>query len=62
MQEPKKGDSVRLRACEMILDRGIGRPNQAVQLDLSLTKSLEAMSVEELTEFRTKPVKLDPVA
>jgi hypothetical protein len=54
MKEPKDGDSVRLRAAELILDRGVGRPNQAVSLDLSLTKSLENMSIEELQEFRTK--------
>jgi hypothetical protein len=27
MREPKDGDSVRLRAAELILDRGVGRPN-----------------------------------
>lgn len=54
MRQPKDGDNIRLRACEMILDRGVGRPSQAVSLDLSLQKPLEAMSVEELQEFRTR--------
>jgi hypothetical protein len=54
MREPKDGDNVRLRACELILDRGVGRPNQSVALDLSLTKPIEAMTAEELREFRTK--------
>src|SRR5262249_11373171 len=52
--QPKEGDSVRLRACEMILDRGVGRPNQAVAFEMALTKPLEAMSTEELQEFRTR--------
>jgi hypothetical protein len=54
MREPKDGDNMRLRAAELILDRGVGRPNQAVSLDLSLTKPLEAMSIEELQEFRER--------
>jgi hypothetical protein len=54
MRQPKEGDNIRLRAAEMILDRGVGRPGQAVSLDVSLTKPLESMSVEELQEFRTR--------
>jgi hypothetical protein len=54
MRTPKDGDNVRLRAAELILDRGVGRPNQAVSLDLSLSKSLETMSLEELQDFRTR--------
>jgi hypothetical protein len=54
MREPKDGDNVRLRAAELILDRGVGKANQAISLDLSLTKPLETMSLEELQEFRTK--------
>ena len=54
MRAPKDGDSVRLKAAELILDRGVGRPGQSVQLDLSLTKSLETMSVAELKEFRER--------
>ena len=54
MREPKDGDNVRLRACELILDRGVGRPNQSVALDLNLTKPIETMTAEELREFRTK--------
>jgi hypothetical protein len=54
MREPKADDNVRLRAAELILDRGVGRPNQAVSLDLSLTKPLETMSVEELLDFRQR--------
>jgi hypothetical protein len=54
MRDPKDGDNVRLRAAELILDRGVGKPNQAVSLDLSLTKSLETMSLEELQDFRTR--------
>jgi hypothetical protein len=54
MREPKDGDNVRLRACELILDRGVGKPNQSVALDLSLTKSLETMDVEELRQFRER--------
>jgi hypothetical protein len=54
MREPKDGDNVRLRAAELILDRGVGRPNQAVSLDLSLTKPLETMSANELLEFRQR--------
>jgi hypothetical protein len=54
MREPKDGDSVRLKAAELILDRGVGRPGQSVQLDLSLTKSIETMSVAELKEFRER--------
>jgi hypothetical protein len=48
------GDNIRLRAAEMILDRGVGRPGQAVSLDVSLTKPLESMSVEELQQFRER--------
>jgi hypothetical protein len=54
MRQPKEGDNIRLRAAEMILDRGVGRPGQAVSLDVSLTKPLEAMSVEELQQFRER--------
>jgi hypothetical protein len=54
MREPKDGDNVRLRACEMILDRGLGKPNQAVALDVALKKPLENMSLEELTQFRER--------
>jgi hypothetical protein len=54
MREPKDGDNVRLRACEMILDRGLGRPNQAVALDVALKKPLENMSLDELQEFRER--------
>jgi hypothetical protein len=54
MRAPKDGDSVRLKAAELILDRGVGRPGQSVQLDLSLTKSLETMDVEELKQFRER--------
>jgi hypothetical protein len=54
MRQPKDGDSVRLRACEIILDRGVGRPNQAVALDIALTKPLETMSTEELQDFRAR--------
>jgi hypothetical protein len=54
MRQPKDGDNVRLRACELILDRGVGRPNQAVALDVTLGKSLETMTLDELREFRAK--------
>src|SRR6185312_11056653 len=54
MRQPKEGDNVRLRACEMILDRGVGRPNQAVALDIALTRPLETMSTEELQDFRAR--------
>jgi hypothetical protein len=54
MRAPKDGVAQRLRACEMILDRGVGRPSQAVSMDIALTKPLEAMSVDELQEFRAK--------
>jgi hypothetical protein len=54
MRAPKEGDTVRLRACELILDRGVGRPNQAVALDVTLGKSLETMTLDELREFRAK--------
>jgi hypothetical protein len=54
MREPKDGDNVRLRAAELILDRGVGRPNQAMSHDLSLTKPLETMSVDELLDFRQR--------
>jgi hypothetical protein len=54
MRQPRDGDNVRLRACELILDRGVGRPNQAVALDVTLGKSLETMTLDELREFRAK--------
>jgi len=54
MRQPKDGDAQRLRACEMTLDRGVGRPSQAVSMDIALNKPLEAMSVDELQEFRAK--------
>src|SRR5689334_20152716 len=54
MREPKEHVNVRLRVCEMILDRGVGRPNQAVALDVALTRPLETMSTEELQELRTR--------
>jgi hypothetical protein len=54
MRQPKEGDNHRLRACELILDRGVGRPSQAVSMDIALTRPLEEMSVEELRAFREK--------
>ena len=54
MREPKEGDAQCLRACEIILDRGVGRPSQAVSMDIALTRPLEEMSVEELRAFREK--------
>jgi hypothetical protein len=33
MREPKDGDNMRLLAAELILDRGVGRPGQAVSLE-----------------------------
>jgi hypothetical protein len=54
MRQPMEGDNVRLAAIKEILDRGVGRAAQAVSLDLSVNKPLEAMSREELIEFRNR--------
>jgi hypothetical protein len=54
MREGKRDDTVRLAAIREILDRGIGKPVAAVNLDVTLNKRLDEMSVEELQEFRVK--------
>jgi hypothetical protein len=54
MRQPQKDDTVRLAAINTILDRGIGRPNASVNLDLTLNRPLESMSREELLDFRQR--------
>jgi hypothetical protein len=54
--EATKSDAVRLQACREILDRGVGRAQQSLDLavDLSVNKRLDEMSVDELLEFKRK--------
>jgi hypothetical protein len=47
-------DSARVSAAVALLDRGFGRPAASVELDLTLHKSFETMSLEELQAFRQK--------
>jgi hypothetical protein len=47
-------DSARVSAAVALLDRGFGRPAASVELDLTLHKSFETMSLEELQAFREK--------
>jgi hypothetical protein len=51
-----KSDAIRLQACREILDRGVGRAQQSLDLavDLSVNKRLDEMSVDELLEFKRK--------
>jgi hypothetical protein len=53
-----KAEALKLQACREILDRGIGKASQSVDLavDLSVNKRLDEMTVEELQEFRAKYV------
>ena len=47
-------DSARIAAAVALLDRGFGRPAASVELELTLNKSFNAMSLEELQAFREK--------
>jgi hypothetical protein len=59
-----KSDAVRLAACREILDRGIGRAPQSVDLaiDLTVGKRLDEMSADELLEFKRKYLALTTAA
>lgn len=59
-----KAEAMKLAACREILDRGIGRAAQNVDLavDLSVNKRLDEMSAEELMEFRAKYVAVTTAA
>jgi hypothetical protein len=41
-------------AAVALLDRGFGKPAASVELDLTLHKSFETMTLEELQQFREK--------
>jgi hypothetical protein len=41
-----------------LLDRGFGRPAASVELELTLNKSFNAMSLEELQDLREKYAQL----
>jgi hypothetical protein len=43
-----KNESARITAASMLLDRGYGRPPQAVDMRVLLDKKLSELSVEEL--------------
>jgi hypothetical protein len=55
-----KSDSVRLTAAKEILDRGIGRPQQGldVSMEMTLTRRLDEMSVEELLAFKERYIAM----
>jgi hypothetical protein len=59
-----KAEAMRLAACKEILDRGIGKTPQSVDLavDLSVNKRLDEMTAEELMEFRAKYVAVTTAA
>jgi hypothetical protein len=59
-----KADSVRLTAAKEILDRGIGRPQQGldVSMEMTLTKRLDEMSVEELLAFKERYIAMTTAA
>jgi hypothetical protein len=57
-----KADSVRLTAAKEILDRGIGRPQQGLDVSMTLTKRLDEMSVEELLAFRERYIAMTTAA
>jgi hypothetical protein len=54
--EGTKAEQIRLAAVREMLDRGIGKPAQGVDLamDLSVNKKLNEMSAEELVEFKQR--------
>ncbi len=52
--ENKKIDPTRVAVIREILDRGVGKPVAAINLDLTLTKRLEEMSPDELLAFRER--------
>jgi hypothetical protein len=62
--EATKSDAVRLQACREILDRGIGRAPQSVDLaiDLTVGKRLDEMTADELIEFKKKYLALTSAA
>ena len=48
-------EEVRLRAIEVLLDRGYGKPNQSVQIDaVFLEKKLNQLSDAELAELEAR--------
>jgi hypothetical protein len=49
-----KAEALRLQAADMILNRGLGKPNQGISMDFNLNKPLEVMNVEELQSFRAR--------
>jgi hypothetical protein len=51
-------DSARVSAAVALLDRGFGRPAQSIEMDLQLSKSFAAMSLEELQEVRQRLASL----
>jgi hypothetical protein len=59
-----KSDAVRLQACREILDRGVGRAPQSVDLaiDLTVGKRLDEMTADELIEFKKKYLALASAA
>jgi hypothetical protein len=52
--EGTKAEALRLQAADMILNRGLGKPNQGISMDFNLNKPLEVMSAEELQSFRVR--------
>jgi hypothetical protein len=62
-----KGDpseKIRLAACREILDRGLGKAPQSVDLavDLSVNKRLDEMTTDELLEFKKRYVAMTTAA
>jgi hypothetical protein len=62
--EGTKAEAIRLAACKELLDRGLGRAPQSVDLavDMQVTKRLDEMTPEELLAFKAKYVALTSAA
>jgi hypothetical protein len=59
-----KAEQLKLAACREILDRGLGKAPQSVDLavDLSVNKRLNEMSTDELLEFKQRYIAMTTAA
>jgi hypothetical protein len=59
-----KAEQLKLAACREILDRGLGKAPQSVDLavDLSVNKRLDEMSTDELLAFKQKYIAITSAA
>jgi hypothetical protein len=62
MRTGSKEDAVRLAAIKEVLDRGLGKAPQAINLDLTMDRQLKDMSPDELREFKQRYVAATTMA